>query len=170
VYCYLSLCLTTGDAFTFIFYILFLFLHLYFICACVLLLIFYYLYCHLLLCLTTGDACTFDMRKFINSTYLLIAGSQQQLSNNVQSTTHTHTHTHTICKSAPCSREITTPVPHYSVFYRPDALPAAQLTVSKHWRQSSSLTTNVTILIYYRHLETKILPSKVLYAFLNAHQ
>jgi len=40
-----------------------------------------------------------------------------------------------ICKSAPCSRETTTPAPHHSVFYRPDALPAAQPTASKHWRQ-----------------------------------
>ena len=32
-----------------------------------------------------------------------------------------------ICKSAPCSKQITTPV-----FYRPDALPAAQPTASKH--------------------------------------
>jgi len=39
------------------------------------------------------------------------------------------------CKSAPRFRQITTPAPHYSVFYRPDALPATQLTVSKHWRQ-----------------------------------
>ena len=39
-----------------------------------------------------------------------------------------------ICKSAPCSRQITTPLPHHSVFYRPDALPAAQPTASKHWR------------------------------------
>jgi len=39
-----------------------------------------------------------------------------------------------ICKSAPSSRQITTPAPHRSVFYRPDALPAAQPTVSKHWR------------------------------------
>ena len=38
------------------------------------------------------------------------------------------------CKSAPHSRQITTPAPHHSVFYRPDALPAAQPTVSKHWR------------------------------------
>ena len=37
-----------------------------------------------------------------------------------------------ICKSAPRSRQITTPAPHYSVFYRPDALPAAQPTASKH--------------------------------------
>ena len=73
--------------------------------------------------------------------------------------THTHTHTHTfnghfsiwislkqetlsgngiswaICKSAPCSRQTTTPAPHHSVFYRPDALPAAQPTASKHWRK-----------------------------------
>jgi len=39
-----------------------------------------------------------------------------------------------ICKSAPCSRQITMPTPHHSVFYRLDALPAAQPTVSKHWR------------------------------------
>jgi len=39
-----------------------------------------------------------------------------------------------ICKSPPRSRQITTPVPHHSVFYRPDALPAAQPTASKHWR------------------------------------
>ena len=40
-----------------------------------------------------------------------------------------------ICKSAPCSRQITMPAPHHSVFSRPDALPAAQPTASKHWRQ-----------------------------------
>ena len=39
-----------------------------------------------------------------------------------------------IRKSASRSRQITTPAPHHSVFYRPDALPAAQPTVSKHWR------------------------------------
>ena len=38
-----------------------------------------------------------------------------------------------ICKSAPRSRQTTTPVPHHSVFYRPDALAAAQPTASKHW-------------------------------------
>jgi len=37
-----------------------------------------------------------------------------------------------ICKSAPRSRQITMPAPHHSVFYRPDALPAAQQTASKH--------------------------------------
>jgi len=40
-----------------------------------------------------------------------------------------------VCKSALRSRQITTPAPHHSVFYRPDALPAAQPTASKHWRQ-----------------------------------
>jgi len=39
-----------------------------------------------------------------------------------------------VCKSAPRSRQMTTPAPHHSVFYRPDALPAAQPTASKHWR------------------------------------
>jgi len=39
-----------------------------------------------------------------------------------------------ICKSAPHSRQITTPAPHHSVFYRPDALPATKPTASKHWR------------------------------------
>jgi len=39
----------------------------------------------------------------------------------------------TICKSfAVHARQITTPIPQYSVFYRPDALPAAQPTASKH--------------------------------------
>ena len=37
-----------------------------------------------------------------------------------------------ICKSAPCCRQITTPAPHHSVFYRPDDLPAAQPTASKN--------------------------------------
>ena len=44
-----------------------------------------------------------------------------------------------ICKSAPCSRQITTPATHHSVFYRPDALPATQPTVSKHWRDENHL-------------------------------
>jgi len=75
--------------------------------------------------------------------------------------THTHTQTHgtrkvkpiwillkqetvsgngiswAIRKTAPRSRQITTPVPHHSVFYGPDALPATQPTVSKHWRRKA---------------------------------
>ena len=45
----------------------------------------------------------------------------------------------TICKSALRSRQISTPVPHHSVFYRPDALPATQPTASKHWRHSFNI-------------------------------
>ena len=44
-----------------------------------------------------------------------------------------------ICKSAPRSRQITTPAPHRTVFYRSDALPAAQPTASKHWRHIITL-------------------------------
>ena len=43
-----------------------------------------------------------------------------------------------ICKSAPRSRQITMPTPHHSVFYRLDALPAAQPTASKLWRLKST--------------------------------
>jgi len=45
-----------------------------------------------------------------------------------------------ICKSAPRSRQITTPAPHYSDFYRLDALPVAQPTASKHWRDISTFS------------------------------
>jgi len=38
-----------------------------------------------------------------------------------------------ICKLC-TSSQTTTPASHHSVFYRPDALPAAQPTASKHWR------------------------------------
>ena len=39
----------------------------------------------------------------------------------------------TICKQpAPHSRQITTPTPHHSIFYRPDSLPNTQPTVSKY--------------------------------------
>ena len=41
-------------------------------------------------------------------------------------------HQRAICKSANCSRQTTTPALHHSVFYRPDALPAAHSTASKH--------------------------------------
>ena len=45
-----------------------------------------------------------------------------------------------ICKSAPRSRQITTPASQRSVFYRPDALPAAQPTALKHWRHRLLIT------------------------------
>ena len=47
-----------------------------------------------------------------------------------------------ICKSAPCTRQITTPAPHHSVFYRPDALPAAQPTASKHRRRQTTVSVH----------------------------
>ena len=46
-----------------------------------------------------------------------------------------------ICKSIPRSRQTTTPAPHNSVFYRPDALPVAQPTESKHWRHWSRISS-----------------------------
>jgi len=47
------------------------------------------------------------------------------------------------CKSAPRSRQTTMPAPHHSVFYRPDALPVAQPTASKHWRQCKGTTNTI---------------------------
>ena len=47
-------------------------------------------------------------------------------------TARTDTQTHAQTQFASQSRQITMPAPHHSVFYRPDALPAAQPTVSKH--------------------------------------
>ena len=52
------------------------------------------------------------------------------------------------CMSAPRSRQITMPVPHHSVFYRPDALPAAQPTASKHWRHTWLILTNKTVQLF----------------------
>ena len=46
-----------------------------------------------------------------------------------------------ICKSAHRSRQITMPAPHHSFFYRPDDHPAAQPTVSKHWRYNVTMMT-----------------------------
>ena len=57
-----------------------------------------------------------------------------------------------ICKSAPRSRQITTPAPHHSVFYGPDALHDSQPTASKqiflyyseaNWSKQSQCTDNV---------------------------
>jgi len=40
-----------------------------------------------------------------------------------------------VCKSSPSSMQINMPAPNHSVFYRQDALPAAQPTASKQGRQ-----------------------------------
>jgi len=39
----------------------------------------------------------------------------------------------------------TTPAPHHSIFYRPDALPAAKPTAWKHWRQKLSTFRSLTL-------------------------
>jgi len=49
-----------------------------------------------------------------------------------------------ICKSPPISRQITTPAPHHSVFYRLYALPAAQPTASEHWSTVSVLLSKIS--------------------------
>ena len=56
-----------------------------------------------------------------------------------------------MCKSAPRSRQITTPAPHHSVFYRSDALPAAQPTASKHWRATVVITYYYYLIIFLLH-------------------
>ena len=61
-----------------------------------------------------------------------------------------------VYKSAPCFRQITMPASHHSVFYRPDALPAAQPTTSKHWRHAAArefviATTQLERILVYHH-------------------
>ena len=54
-----------------------------------------------------------------------------------------------ICKSAPRIRQTTTPVSHQSFFYRPDALPVALPTASKHWSPVKIITkTILTVVIF----------------------
>ena len=53
-----------------------------------------------------------------------------------------------ICKSAPCSRQITKPTPHRSVFYRPDALPVAQPTASNHWRHFIIIIITINVFVW----------------------
>ena len=60
-----------------------------------------------------------------------------------------------ICNSAPRSRQITTPAPHRSVFYRPDALPANSVKALKandderkhcknNWQQQHQRINHIT--------------------------
>ena len=54
-----------------------------------------------------------------------------------------------ICKSAPRPRQITTPVPHHSVFYRPDALKAlAQKSFPIDNKAEIKITSRVCFVIY----------------------
>ena len=60
-----------------------------------------------------------------------------------------------ICKSAPRSREITMPASHHSVFYRPDALPAAEPTVSRTSCTESFVKSGHVVLKYARRQTDK---------------
>ena len=71
-----------------------------------------------------------------------------------------------VCKSAPCSWQIAMPAPHHSVFYRPDALPAAQPTASKHWRQNFDIH-EVIMNIFGRIVSEKVSNEKMLYSKLS---
>ena len=53
-----------------------------------------------------------------------------------------------IRKSAPRSREITTPAPHHSVFYRPDAIPPTRTTASKHCASNKWIISEFIYLWY----------------------
>jgi len=50
-----------------------------------------------------------------------------------------------ICKSAPHSRQITTPAPHRSVFYRPDALPASQVIIKLCVQHVSGMSRTLSV-------------------------
>jgi len=58
-----------------------------------------------------------------------------------------------VCKSAPGSRQTTTPAPHHSVLYRLDALPAAQPTASKHWRHLLFIINKNTLMSICLYVE-----------------
>ena len=106
-----------------------------------------------------------DQHTIYNYTHPVTFGiiSHRYSSNNCPATnTDTHTHTHTfygpfsrttrVSTSASCSGHITTPAPHHSVFYRPDALPAAQPTASKHWRQTTNTKYKIIHIPYLLYL------------------
>jgi len=60
----------------------------------------------------------------------------------------------TICKSsAPCSKQITTPVSRHSVFYRLDALPAAP----KQCQSTGGKTLSIYVLHIYTHIASSTL-------------
>ena len=57
------------------------------------------------------------------------------------------------------------PVPHHSVFYRPDDLPAAQPTASKHWRHFGQLIVDqksTKICRLWRHVQKWLKKQKIL--------
>ena len=62
-----------------------------------------------------------------------------------------------VCKSATRSRQITMPALHHSVFYRPDALPAAQPTASKHLVKLVIFYTIPILLIFWGKVTTQLM-------------
>jgi len=58
-----------------------------------------------------------------------------------------------ICKSAHRSRQITMPATHHSVFYRRDALPAAQPTVSKHCQSTNTKCNQNQMRVPHHHTD-----------------
>ena len=54
-----------------------------------------------------------------------------------------------VCTSLQTDNHASTPRSHHSVFYGPDALPAAQPTASKHWRHYYYPST-LTIFVWHR--------------------
>jgi len=58
----------------------------------------------------------------------------------------------TICKSAPRSRQITTPALHHSVFYRPGCPFCLPTTGSKHWRHWLLYISSVKIVYFNKKL------------------
>ena len=74
------------------------------------------------------------------------------------------------CKSAPRSRQITTPAPHHSGFYRPDALPAGP-TNSVKALKAKIYCTRATHRQTHRHRHThthiSAFNSKILYGFIS---
>ena len=66
-----------------------------------------------------------------------------------------------ICKSAHHSRQITTLAPPPLSFYRPDALPAAQPTVSKQWRQTWTKMRTVIVILIIEYKHCRLVPSNL---------
>jgi len=58
--------------------------------------------------------------------------------------------------------QTTTPTSHHSVFYRPDALPDAQSTASKHWRHSKRLGSVMITTDHLVHrIMVRVLPTEI---------
>jgi len=70
-----------------------------------------------------------------------------------------------ICKYAHCRRQITMPAFHHSVFYRPDAHPAAQPTASEHWKQNKYYFTYAQLHICTSNLQLMSVKAIILHSW-----